>query len=129
MGLVNLGTMTIETALVGNAEANVALGVVNGIAAPNVSAQITALASFTPSLNVDFTAQLALIDQMIANIEAAIAAIPPIPTLSLSAQVALAVSVSASLQAVLSLIQLKVDLQVQLAGFLATGNLRLYAWD
>ncbi len=124
-----LGTVSIAVAVPAAASVNAGLAIVGGIAAPNVSAQVTALASFTPSLILSLTDMLALANQVIANIEAAIAAIPPIPTVSLSAQVALAASITATLNAQLAAISAQMSLQVSVAALLATGSIQAYVFD
>lgn len=129
MSLVALGSSTMAVAVPGAASANAALLVACDIAAPNVSGQITAVASFSPSLSVDLDAQLDLAADCSANISAAIAAVPPIPVVALDAQVAMALSVKADLEAMLATIQAKLALQVQIAGLLAAGSIEGYAWD
>lgn len=129
MSLVPLGSMGIGVAVPGAAASNVALGVVCSIAAPNVSGQITALGSFVPVLSPNLAQQLAMAEQIIANIEAAIAAFPPIPTLSLQAQIDLALTVRTNLLSLLDLITLKVTLQAEIAALLATAGVSAYAWD
>lgn len=129
MSLVNLGSLSLAVAVPGAATANVALGVAASIAAPNVSAQITAAASFTPSVSLSLTDLLAMAESILANIEAAIAAIPPIPILDLSAQVALAASVKADLDAMLLVVEAQVAIQVDIGALLATGGVVAYAWD
>lgn len=129
MSLVNLGSMSIAVAVPAAAQANAALDVAIGIAAPNVTAQITAAASFTPSLSLSFLDMIALAEQIIANIEAAIAAIPPIPVLDLDAQVNLALSVKADLEAMLLVVNAQLTIQLAIASLLATGGVMAYAWD
>jgi hypothetical protein len=129
MSLVALGSMSIAVAVPAAAEANAALDVAIGIAAPNVTAQITAAASFTPSLSLSFLDMIALAEQIIANIEAAIAAIPPIPVLDLDAQVNLALSVKADLEAMLLTVNAQLTIQLAIASLLATGGVVAYAWD
>lgn len=129
MSLTSLGSISLAVALPGAAQANAALLIACDVAAPNVGSQITAMASFSPSVSVDLSSQLALAESIIANIEAAIAAIPPIPTVSLSAQVALALALKADLEAMLALINAKLSLQASLASLLATAGVTGYAWD
>jgi len=129
MSLVALGSMSIAVAVPAAAEANAALDVAIGIAAPNVTAQITAAASFTPSVSLSFLDMIAMAEQIIANIEAAIAAIPPIPVLDLDAQVNLALSVKADLEAMLLVVNAQLTIQLAIASLLATGGVVAYAWD
>jgi hypothetical protein len=129
MSLVALGTLSLAVAVPGAAEANAALDIAASIAAPNVSAQITAAASFTPSASLGLTALLAIAEAILDNINAAIAAIPPIPVLDLSAQVALAASVKADLDAMLLTVNAQVTIQLAIASLLATGGVVAYAWD
>lgn len=129
MGLTSLGSSTIAVAVPGAAEANAALDVACGIAAPNVSAQITAIASFSPSVGLDFHQQLDLTADIVTNLDAALAAIPPIPTLDLSAQVSLALATKTALEAVLALVEAQVTIQANIAALLATAGVEGYAWD
>jgi hypothetical protein len=129
VALVSLGSLSLGVAVPGAASANAALDIACGIAAPNVSAQITALGSFSPSVSLSFGDQISLAEQIIANLEAAIAAIPPIPTLDLSAQVTLALAIKADLEVLLATIQAQVAIQVQIASLLATAGVAGYAWD
>lgn len=129
MSLVALGTLSLAVAVPGAAEANAALDIAASIAAPNVSAQITAAASFTPSASLTLTDLLAIAEAILDNINAAIAAIPPIPILDLSAQVALAASVKADLDAMLLTVNAQVDIQIAIAALLATGGVVAYVWD
>jgi hypothetical protein len=129
MSLVPLGSLSLAVAVPGAASANASLAISNGVAAPNVSAQISAVASFSPSVTPDFAAQLAMAEAIVANIEAAIAALPPIPILSLSAQVDLALAVKADLLATLAIINAQVTIQAQIAALLAVAGVVAYAWD
>lgn len=127
--ITDLGSFTIGVAVPAAATANAGLLVVGNIAAPNVSAQIAALATFTPSVTIPFPDLLALAQSIIANIQAAIAAIPPIPVISLSAQVALAASITATLNAQLAAISAQLSLQATIAALLATGGVRILVFD
>lgn len=129
MSLVALGSMSIAVAVPAAAEANAALDVAIGIAAPNVTAQITAAAGFTPSVSLSFLDMIAMAEQIIANIEAAIAAIPPIPVLDLDAQVTLALDVKADLEAMLLVVNAQLTIQLAIASLLATAGVVAYAWD
>src|SRR6185369_7632509 len=129
MSLVPIGTLSLAAAVPGAASANASLAISNGIAAPNVSAQLTAVADFSPSVTPNFAAQLAMAQAIVANIEAAIAALPPIPILSLQAQVDLALAVKADLQTMLNTINAQVTIQAQIAALLAVGGVMAYAWD
>ncbi len=129
MALVNLGSASLAVAVPGAATLDLALLDVCNVAAPNVSAQITAAASFSPSIGLDLTQQISLLNQMLANLNAALAAIPPIPTLSLSAQVALAASILVDLNALLALVNAKLAIQVSFASILATAGVEVLAWD
>lgn len=74
------------------------------IAAPNAAAQITALASFTPQVTLSIEAQIASLEATLASLQAALVAVPPIPVLDLSAQVALALEVKDAIQAQLDIL-------------------------
>ncbi len=127
--ITSLGSLSIGVAVPAASDVNAALLVTANIAAPNVSAQITALASFTPSVTVSFADLLAMANEIIANINAAIAAIPPIPVISLSAQVALAAAILVDLNAALAIIDANIALQATIAGLLATGSVQAYIFD
>jgi hypothetical protein len=129
MSLVPLGSLSLAVAVPGAATANAALDVAIGIAAPNVSAQITAAASFTPQVSLGLDQLLAIAEAILSNIEAAIAAIPPIPVLSLQAQVDLAAAIKLDLDAMLLTIQAQLAIQLQIASILATAGVVAYAWD
>jgi hypothetical protein len=129
MPITNLGTVTVGVAVPGAVEANAALLISANIAVPNVTGQITALASFSPQLSLSFADQLTLAADISANISAAIAAIPPIPTLTLSAQIALAASVLADLNATLATINAQLTIQANLASLLSTAGVSLLRWS
>jgi hypothetical protein len=129
VSLVPLGSLSIAAAVPAAADVNAALLIATGIAAPNVSAQITAVGSFTPTLSPGLDQLLALANAILSNIQAAIAAIPPIPILDLQAQIDLAASVQADLLAMLVLINVQVELQLEIAALLVTGGIAAYAWD
>jgi hypothetical protein len=99
------------------------------IAAPNVNAQLTALASFQPSILLQLTDMLALAAQIVANVQAAISAIPPIPVLSLDAQIALAASITVDLNTMLGIIDVQMAFAVSLGELLATGGVHLLAYS
>ncbi|HMI84871.1 MAG TPA: hypothetical protein VK550_12310 [Polyangiaceae bacterium] len=129
MSLVPLGSLSLAAAVPGAATANAALDVAIGIAAPNVSAQLTAAASFSPSVSLGLADLIAIAEAILANIEAALAAIPPIPVLSLDAQVDLALAIKVDLDAMLLTVQAQLTIQLQIASLLATGGVVAYAWD
>lgn len=129
MSLVALGSLSLGVAVPGAAESNAALDVAIGIAAPNVTAQIAAAASFTPSASLGLDDLLAIAEAILANIEAAIAAIPPIPVLDLDAQVDLALAVKADLESMLGIVNAQLTIQVDIAALLATAGVVAYAWD
>lgn len=125
--ITDLGTASIAVAVPGALDASVAIGVACGIAAPNVDAQLTALASFTPSLNLSFVAQLDIAASIATNINGAITAgiAPP----SLDAQIDLSLDIIADLQATLLLIQAQAAIGIALGDLLATGGLRLLTYS
>jgi hypothetical protein len=129
VSLVALGSLSLAVAVPGAAEANAALDVAIGIAAPNVTAQITAAADFSPSASLSLLDLLAMAESIVANIEAAIAAIPPIPVLDLSAQVTLAASIKVDLEAMLAVVDAQLTIQLAIGALLATGGVVAYAWD
>jgi hypothetical protein len=125
--IADLGTASLAVAVPGAASAAVAIDVSCGIAAPNVEAQLTALASFTPSVSLSLAAQLDIATSTVANIEASIAAgiTPP----SLSAQVDMALAIIAELEAKLVTVQAQLAISVALQAQLATGGVRLLTYS
>ncbi|AUX33155.1 MULTISPECIES: hypothetical protein [Sorangium] len=121
--IVDYGSLSLGVVVPGAANAAVAIDVACGVAAPNVSAQLTALATFTPSASLGLAAQLDLAQAIVANIQSAIALGLESP--SLDAQVAAAAAITADLQAKLLTVQAQVDIAVELQGMLATGGVRL----
>jgi hypothetical protein len=125
--ITDLGSHTLAEIVPAAADATAAIEVTADIAAPNVSAQLTALASFTPSVTLSLADQLAQAQAIVASIQAAITAgiTPP----SLDVQVALAAAAVAALQAKLEAIQVQVDFAAALGELLATGDVRLLAFS
>lgn len=128
MSITSLGSLSIGVAVPAAAQANAALLTVGNIAAPNVSAQIASLSGFVAVPLPSLTDMLAMTQALVANIQAAIAAIPPIPILSLSAQVDLANSILATLNAYLSTVNTNLALQATIAGQLATAGVSGYVY-
>lgn len=120
------GTATLAVAVPGAAGAAVAIDVACGIAAPDVTAQLAALASFTPTLSLSFAAQLDIATDILTNINAAIAAgiTPP----SLDAQVSLSLDIIADLQAKLLSIQAQAAIGIALSDLLATAGVRVLTY-
>jgi hypothetical protein len=124
-----LGSVSIGVAVPAAVDLSAGLLTTANIALPNVNGQIAAMADFTPVVAVPFPDLLALAEQVVANVQAAIDAIPPIPVVSLSAQVALAASILANFNAQAAAIDAQLTLQATIAGFLATGGVAAYAFD
>lgn len=124
--ITDLGSLTLGVVVPGAASAAVAIDVACGIAAPNVSAQLEALASFTPSAGLSLAAQLSIAQSIVTNIQASIALgiEPP----SLADQVAAAAAIIAQLQAQLVTVEAQAAIGVALAGLLATGGVRLLTY-
>lgn len=125
--ITDLGSLTLGVVVPGAASAAVAIDVACGIAAPNVSAQLEALASFTPSAGLSLAAQLSIAQSIVTNIQASIALgiEPP----SLADQVAAAAAIIAQLEAQLATVEAQAAIGVALAGLLATGGVRLLRYD
>jgi hypothetical protein len=125
--ITDLGSMTIAAIVPAAADATAAIDVSTGIAAPDVSAQLTALASFTPSASLSLADQLTIAQSIVTNIQAAITAgiTPP----SLSLQAAVAAEIITALQAKLATIEAQVDFSVALQALLATGSVRLLVFS
>lgn len=125
--ITDLGSASLTIIVPGAAGATVAISVVCGIAAPDVSAQLTALASFTPSLNLSFAAQLDIAASIVTNLNAAITAgiTPP----SLDAQIALSLDIIADLQTKLLLIEAQAAIGIALSGLLANGSVRTLVYS
>lgn len=113
--ITDLGSLSLS-AIVPGADAACA------IAAPNAAAQLAALASFTPQVSLSIAAQITIVENMLAALNVALTAVPPIPILDLSAQVALALDVAAAIQA-------QLDIIVGLQTALDTAGVRLLAYD
>ncbi|WP_437606250.1 hypothetical protein WMF20_35360 [Sorangium sp. So ce834] len=125
--ITDLGSMTLGAALPAAVSATAAIDVACDIAAPNVSAQLDALASFTPTASLTLAAQLELAQAIVSNIQEAITLgiEPP----SLDAQVAAAAAVIAQLQGMLEAVQAQAALGLALEAQLAVGGVRLLAFS
>lgn len=99
--ITDIGSLTLAAAIPWAATAALNLTTACNLAAPNVQAQLTAMASFQPSVMISFTDLYALAQQIIANILAAINAIPPIPQIDLSVQAQMGLDLKVALQALL----------------------------
>ncbi|XXY23362.1 hypothetical protein WME88_27500 [Sorangium sp. So ce216] len=121
--IVDYGSLTLGAVVPGAAAAAAAVDVACGVAAPNVSAQLTALASFTPSAGLTLPQQLEIAQAIVSNIQNALALGLESP--SLDAQVAAAAAVAADLQAKLLTVQAQLNIAVELQGLLATAGVRL----
>jgi hypothetical protein len=125
--ITDLGTASIGVAVPGAVASAAAAVTVSGIAAPNVSAQLTAMASFTPQAVLPFIDQIASLQATITALQAAIAAglLPP----SLSAQATLAAAAVATLTANLGIIEAQLNVALGIQGLLATGGLRALVYS
>lgn len=103
--ITDLGTLDLAAVVPWAATAVANIGAACGIAAPNVSGQLTALAGFQPQASLGLAQLLAIAQQILDAINAAIAAVPPVPVVSLSAQAQMAASLAASLNAQLLQLQ------------------------
>jgi hypothetical protein len=126
MGMTDLGSLSVGGIVPAAVSASAAIKIACGIAAPNVSAQISAMVGFTPKLAFSFADQLSVALQIVNDLQIAIAV--GLPALSLSAQVSLGVSVSATLNANLTLIQAQLDVSLALDLELAAAGVRLLTY-
>lgn len=127
--ITDLGSLTLSAIVPSLHVATGAITASCDIAAPNVNAQLTALASFTPQVSLSIADQITLVEATLAALQAALVAIPPIPTLSLSAQVDLAADVVATLEATLLTISAQLAIAVDLDALLANGSVRLLTYS
>ena len=128
MTIAVIGEMTIGEAMPG-AAAGVSAGIAGISAAlPDIAARLAALAAFAPQ-PINFATQLALAQQIVASIQASIAAVPPLPIPDIGAQIAQVAALVASLKATVSGIQGQLDLLVVLQGAFAAAGIHVFAFD
>jgi hypothetical protein len=125
--ITDLGSLTLAVIAPGAAVAAAAAVTVSGLAAPEVQAQLDALADFSPSAQLSFLDQIAQCEAIITGLQAMIAAgiTPP----SLSAQVTITLNIVASLQVSLAAIQAQLDIAVGIQDLLAEGSVRLFTYS
>lgn len=125
--ITDLGSLTLAAVVPAAAAAAVAINVSCGIAAPNVSAQLTALLSFSATVSLSLAAQLDLVAAITANLQAAITLGLTPPTLS--AQLDAAIALKLTLEGFLLSIQAQLAIAVALQALLATGGVRLLKYS
>lgn len=125
--ITDLGSLTLGAVVPAAAEAAVAIDVTADIAAPDVSAQLTALASFTPVAELSLAAQLEIAQAIVANIQQAITLGITPPSLTLQAEIA--AGITADLTAKLGTIEAQVAIAAALQALLATGGVRLLRYS
>lgn len=121
-----VGSLSIGDAVPGAASAAVAgVAGING-ALPDITARIAALLAFTPT-PVSFSAQLALAQQTVVSIQAAIAGgfSPP----DISAQIAAVAAELAALQASALAVQAQLAIVVAFQGLLTSAGVHAYAYN
>jgi hypothetical protein len=125
MTITYVGELTIGGAVPGAAGAAAAgyAGITGAI--PNLQQIIDALTSFAP-LDVNFAAQLALAQQMVTTITAAIAVSLPAP--SLAAQIAIVSALLADLLAQLSAVSVQLGIVVDFQALLGAAGVHVYAY-
>jgi hypothetical protein len=126
MTIAYLGSLSVGTAVPG-ASAAITAGL-SGIntALPLLADQLAALQAFIPA-PISFAAQLALAQNMVLSINAAITAGLPVP--DLAAQIAIILAQIAALIAQLASIQAQVDILTALQSPLAAAGVHGYAFD
>jgi hypothetical protein len=126
MSITHLGSLSIGVAVPGCATA-VSAGIA-GItgALDNLLAQLTALNAFVP-VPIDFTAQLALAQQMVVSVQNAISVGLPVP--SLAAQLAIIAAKVAELTAQITGITGQLTVLVDLQAPLEAAGVDVYAYD
>ena len=127
--ITDLGSLTLAVITPSLPSATAAITAVCDIAAPNVNAQLTALASFSPQAMVSIADQITMVQATLGALIEASLAVPPIPTIDLSAQVALALEAVAALELQLEAISLNLALAVDLNALLANGSVRLLTYS
>ncbi|WP_438041452.1 hypothetical protein [Sorangium sp. So ce128] len=122
----DLGSLTLGAVVPAAAGAAAAIDVACDIAAPNVSAQLTALASFTPTASLSLAAQLEIAQSIVSNLQASIALgiEPP----SLAEQAAAAAAIISQLEGMFATVQAQAEIGAALEAQLAVGGVRLLAF-
>ncbi len=127
MTVADLGSVTVGAAVPAGPALSAAVDASVGIAAPDVSAQVSAVASFSPSAMLSLTQLLDAANAVVANIQAAIVAglTPP----SLAAQAALGASVQVDLTAKLATLQAQLNLALGLDELFAQAGVRVLTFS
>jgi hypothetical protein len=126
MTVVYLGELSIGLAVPGcSAAVDAGIAGITGTL-DNLLAQLTALNAFLP-VPIDFTAQLALAQQMVLSVQHAISVGLPVP--SLAAQVAIIAAKVAELTASITAITAQLTVLVDLQEPLTAAGVFAYAYD
>lgn len=120
-----LGELSIGDALPGALAANVAGMAGINAALPDILARLEALASFAPQPIV-FGAQLALAQQMVASVTAAISLGLPAP--SIAAQVAIVAALVSDLLAAVESVNAQLSILVAFEALLGAAGIHAYAF-
>jgi hypothetical protein len=118
--ITDFGSITMGTAVPGAASASLAIQASCDIAAPNVDAQLTAVASFQPVAQVSYPNLLALAQLIVKHILDALAALLEPPDLTVQANFAqdAKVALTASLGAIQAQLAIALALDANLAASL-----------
>jgi hypothetical protein len=126
MTVTYVGSLSIGDLVPGAAAAAVAGAAGINAALPDIQARIAALASFSPA-PVDFAAQLALAQQMVASITASISLGLPVP--SIAAQIAIVAAQIAALEASVLAINANLTIVTDFQDLLTAAGIHVYAFD
>lgn len=126
MTITALGELSIGETIPGAAAVGVAGAAGINLALPDIQARLDALLAFSPAA-VDFAAQLALAQQIVVSIQAAITAglTPP----SISAQIAAVGALIAELTAAVASIHAQLTIIVDFQALLSAAGIFAYAYD
>lgn len=125
MTTVYIGSLSIGEAVPGAAAAAVAGAAGINAALPDILGRLAALAAFAP-LPVDFTAQLALAEQMVASVTLGISLGIPVP--SIAAQIAAIAALVADLLAAVASINASLEIVVAFQALLGAAGIHAYAY-
>jgi hypothetical protein len=121
-----VGSLSIGGAIPGAATAAAAGAAGINLALPDIQARLAALVAFTPQQGSSFAAQLALAQQIVAGVQAAIALglSPP----SLSAQIAIVAGLVAALEQAVLAVHAQLDIVLDFQALLAAAGIHVYAF-
>lgn len=123
MTVTDLGSVSVGAAIPAGPALSAAVDASVGIAAPDISGQIAAVASFTPTVSLSLNDQIAAANAIIANLQAAILLGLTPPTLS--AQVAVAAQISADLNVKLATLNAQLNIALGFNPLFAQAGVRV----